>query len=474
MTAKNSKRQGGSFRDPAGFVFDRGGRLYRQVNLAAKDDYDKLLSSGLYNQLTERGLLVPHKEVGPLRRFNHDSRRYKVIEPEPVPFISYPYEWTFSQLKAAALLTLEIQKKALEKRMILKDASAYNIQFIGQRPVFIDTLSFQIYRDGQPWEGYRQFCEHFITPLALAAYTTPELLKTLRVFLDGVPLTLATKLLPARARFKRGLLLHIFLHASSQRKYTGLEKKPSSAKKRRLSQTAMTGLLRSLEKTVNSLEPPQQTSQWSKYYEKTNYSSAAFEHKKTVVKQFLKQIKPAPRVVWDIGANDGTFSEFAAKLGAYTIAADVDVNAVEANFLKDRRANLRGLVLPLVQDLTNPTPPLGWAHSERLSLSERGPADAVLALALVHHLAIGNNLPFGDIAEFMSSVSRNLIIEFVPKNDSKVELLLAARKDIFADYNQANFEKAFSRHFKLEAKKSLRDSQRVIYLYTRKAKIIKN
>lgn len=452
---------GGSFRDPAGFVFKYKNTIYRQVNSSGKADFDYFVSSGLYDELAGLGLIVAHSEVE-LSNIPSDDKRYKLLKPTPVPFISYPYEWTFSQLKAAALLTLQIQKIALSRGMILKDASAYNVQFIGRRPVFIDSLSFRVYETGSPWDGYKQFCEHFISPLAVASFGATDVIKMQRAFIDGMPLSTAAKLLPARAKLSKGLMMHLYLHAAGQRKYNKSYDDAASA--RAVSKLAMTGLIASLEKAINKLKPAKQATQWGDYYSGTNYSDAAFAAKKKIVGRLLAEVKPKPKNVWDIGANDGTFSEIAARSGAYVISFDFDPRTVELNFSRSRDPVLADLILPLSQDLTNPSPALGWAHRERASLEARGPADVILALALVHHLAIGNNLPLAAIADFFSKLGRCLIIEFVPKHDSKTKLLLARRVNMFPEYSVDGFEAAFSKYFGVVKKVPVVGSQRVIYL----------
>ena len=458
-----------SFRDPAGFIFTYGTTLYRQINLAGQADYEAAVNSGLYDELIRQGLMVGHREVADVKGFDVDPRRYKIIQPEVVPFISYPYEWTYAQLYDAALLTLSVQRIALSHGMILKDASAYNVQFIGNRPVFIDTLSFAAYTTGEPWEGYKQFCEHFLASLALAAYNSPAILKTLRVYLDGIPLAVACSLLPKKARWNRGLFAHLYLHNAAQRRHqTGGQAIVAKAKGRRMSRLALDGLLSSLERSVKKLKVPRAQTEWGDYYEFTNYSGTAFEDKKKLISQMLKQIKPLPKVVWDIGANNGEFSELAARLGTYTVAFDIDETAVTRNYQTKRDKKLQPLLLPLVQDLTNPSPDLGWAHAERLSLVRRGPADVVLALALIHHLAIGNNVLLPQIAAFLRQIGRHIIIEFVPKEDSKVQHLLASRKDIFDSYDAKHFEAAMDKHFTLVAKNPVKGSQRSVYLYKAK------
>jgi hypothetical protein len=445
-----------SFRDPSGFLFVRSGVLYRQVNQAYREHYDHLLSSGLYERLTESGLLIRHEETSvrpPL-----PALAYKVLKPEPVPFVSYPYEWCFSQLKDAALATLRIQKTALEFRMILKDASAYNIQFRGGAPVLIDTLSFEVVRDWKPWIAYRQFCQHFLAPLALMARKDERFGLWLRIFIDGIPLDLASRSLPGRTRLSPGLLAHIHAHAASQKHYAARTEKP---KERRFSKTALLGLVDSLESNVRRLKFHSKSTEWGDYYGDTNYTADGFEHKKRLIAEFLEAVRPA--TVWDLGANTGLFSRIASSRGIPTVSFDVDPLAVERNY-RDMVARREANLLPLVMDLTNPSPGVGWDNRERMSLEERGPADAALALALIHHLAISNNLPFDRIVAFFRKVGRHLIVEFVPKEDSQVRRLLVSREDIFGDYDRAHFEEAFGRSFRILRSAPIQDSGRILYL----------
>jgi hypothetical protein len=448
-----------SFRDPSGFLFRQDSTIYRQVNLVYKDDYDCFMDSGLYQALVDDGLLIPHQEAGiepPAREL-----AYKVIKPEPIPFISYPYEWCFSQLKDAALTTLRIQRKALDFSMCLRDSSAYNIQFKKGRPIFIDTLSFGKYREGEPWIAYRQFCQHFLAPLALMSYKDIRLSQLLSNHIDGLPLDLTASLLPWRTRLKFSLLSHIHLHARSQKRYAD---RPIDVKQRRMSRYAFLGILNSLESAVKKVRWQPQGTEWAEYYQDTNYSSQAFENKKVIVGGFLDKARPSN--AWDLGANVGIFSRLASDRGIPTVSFDVDPAAVEKNYL-DCVARGDTNILPLVIDLTNPSASIGWENEERMSLKERGPADAVLALALVHHLAISNNVPFSRIAGFLSDICRWLIIEFIPKTDSQVQRLLATREDIFPDYTRQAFEQEFGRYFTIDDSADIRESQRTLYLMRR-------
>ncbi len=264
----------GSFRDPSGFLFRRAGVLYRQVNIVYREHYDEFVGGGLYKALTDAGLMVRHEEVDVPPA--DPATAYRIIRPEPIPFISYPYEWCFGELKDAALTTLRIQKMALERGLTLKDASAYNIQFLGGRPVLIDTLSFEKLRM-KPWIAYRQFCQHFLAPLLLMARRDHRLGQLSRVFLDGVPLDLASLLLPGSTRLRPSIAMHIHLHAASQKHYAT---RAVAVKERRVSLVSLKGLADSLERLVRRTEFRLTKTEWGDYYRETNYANEAFEDKK--------------------------------------------------------------------------------------------------------------------------------------------------------------------------------------------------
>src|SRR4051812_43639341 len=255
-----------SFRDPAGWVFDVDGVVHRQVNLAYKPHFDLLMDSGLYAALTARGLLVRHVEVPSY--VSSDARGYKVLRPDAIPFISYPYEWCFSQLKDAALATLSIQRIALEHGMSLKDSSAYNIQFVGCRPVLIDTLSFERYEEGRPWVAYRQFCQHFLAPLALMSRVDVRLGQMARLHIDGIPLPMASRMLPRRTWMRPSLLIHLHLHAWAQRRFAP---GAPAARDRRMSRHALLGLLDNLQKGIEHLTWRSRETVWADYEAHTNY-----------------------------------------------------------------------------------------------------------------------------------------------------------------------------------------------------------
>lgn len=450
-----------SFRDPSGFIFYRDEVLYRQINQVYKANFDRLTDSGLCQELHGRGLLIHHEEVE-LNTAAIDGA-YKILKPERIPFVSYPYEWCFSQLKDAALTTLTIQKLALRKDMALKDASAFNIQFHRGKPILIDSLSFECYRAEEPWVGYRQFCQHFLAPLSLMSYRDIRLGTLLRSHIDGIPLDLASRLLPFRTYLIPSLLLHLHMHARSQKHYA--DKQIDKTKVgHTVSRHSMIALIDSLERASRKLKWKPPRTEWGEYYASNSYSDDALNHKKELVARFIKWTQA--KTVWDLGANTGLFSDMSSRMGKLTIAFDFDPVAVERNYVKCREGENK-LVLPLLLDLTNPSPSIGWLNRERDSLFNRGPVDLSMALALLHHLAISNNVPLRNIAEFFHKVSRWLIIEFIPKTDPQIERLLATREDIFSSYTQEVFEKEFGRLFTIETSEPIRGTGRKLYLMRR-------
>ena len=458
--------QSASFRDPSGFLFHQDGILFRQVNQEYRKHYDHLIQSGFYQALVDQNLMVSHNEIEdvapPLPEI-----AYKVIKPEMVGFISYPYEWSFHQLRSAALTTLRLARMALDHGMILKDASAYNLQFHQGRWQLIDTLSFEIYKEGEPWVAYKQFCQHFLAPLALMAYRDQRLNLMSRLFIDGIPLDISAMLLPLRTKLRFGLLTHIHLHARTQKRYAGKEVSQDEVKGK-ISHQSLVGLLDSLRNAVKDLSVRTSRTEWADYYQDTNYSEAAFNEKKAIVKAFIQKVQPSS--VWDLGANTGEFSRLACEQGIFTVAFDVDPGAVSKNYIQVRK-NREMNHLPLVMDLTNPSPGLGWGHEEREALMARGPVSMVLALALIHHLAISNNLPLPRLAQFFHDICQYLVIEFVPKSDSQVQRLLRSRKDIFDQYTVEGFESAFKQYFDIIEHQQVSGSERILYLMKIKTEI---
>jgi hypothetical protein len=447
----------GSFRDPAGHIYISSDIIYRRIEPAGRAAYERLMQSGLYAALVADGLLISHDDLGAQA---DQVGAWTVIRPERVPLVSYPYEWCFSQLRDAALLTLRVERRAREFGLSLKDASAFNVQFLRGRPVLIDTLSFEPCPKG-PWAAYRQFCQHFLAPLLLISRSDSRLSRLSQVFMDGVPLSLASRLLPPLSWLRPGVLMHIHLHAKAEEKLSG--RTPVAFVASRKDPGTPLPLIESLERTIEKLEWKPR-SRWSSYYaDQPSYEQDAFTHKRETVKAWLARVRPA--TVWDLGSNTGEFSRLAVDCGANAVAFDADEACVEVMY-REVRARQIDRLLPLVSDLASPSPAIGWGNTERMTLEQRGPADLVLALALVHHLAIANNVPFAEIADYFARLGRRVIVELIPRADGMVRQMMAGREEAFPGYDVEPFERAFAARFSVDERAVLTPSDRVLYLMT--------
>ena len=445
-----------SYRDPSGFVFRSGNTMYRQVNLVYREHYDHLMQSGLYEKLTQKKWLIPHTETDgqALGATNY----YKILLPQQIPFISYPYEWTFPMLQDAALRTLKVMRVSLEHDMILKDATPFNIQWLDNRMQLIDTLSFEKYEENKPWIAYRQFCECFLSPLLLMHYSKQPLQAMMLAYPEGIPLEITRSLLPWRSRFSLYTWMHIHLHA----KYAG-KHKGENEQRAHISKKKLLALVDSLQSLIKSLKPGIRQSTWGAYYEEASTREGYFPAKNDIITNWVNKLEGI-HTATDFGANDGHFSRIVAAKGIHTIAMDADVLAISSLYeqlKKEKEVSIH----PLLTDLSNPAPAIGINNQERDAFITRiANRDLGLALALIHHLCIGRNIPLTALAGFFASSCRKLIIEFVPVNDPKSEQLLLNKKNIYGWYHAEGFEKAFSSYFRILDKAQVTGTERVLYL----------
>ncbi|AWI27020.1 class I SAM-dependent methyltransferase [Flavobacterium pallidum] len=454
-----SNRIPSSFRDPSGYVYKDGNTIKRHITPLYFRQYESLTESGFYNALFEKKYLVRHSEIS-------KSPEAIIIGSEKIPFISYPYEWSFLQYKHAALLTLKIQKLALENNFTLKDASAFNITFHNGKPIFIDTLSFDFYNTDEPWHAYKQFIMHFLGPLALSHYYGLDCLKTLSANIDGISLDRISALLPFKSYMNPILYTNIHLPAKYEKKHAAAEAKTAG----KLTLKSQLKLIDALYSYIESLTVKQQT-EWDDYYNQTNYEKQAYEQKKQLTKTWASDIKA--QSVLDLGGNDGTFSRELPETVGFVIVADVDPNAVEQNYRKILK-NKETKLLPLVADILNPAPAIGFHNAERFSLLDRlreCPVDACIALAVIHHITLSGNIPFDMSARLFADVSEHLLIEFPNREDSWVKFLLDSKRDFrahFDFYNEDHFEAAYGRYFDILKKEPLVASHRTLYTMKRK------
>jgi len=453
---------GGSFRDPSGRVYLCEDHIQRTIQASYAPHWEAMLSNGFAHEAVQSGLLLEYSETEPV------ENSWKNLKIPKLPYITYPYEWTFSQLKDAALHTLKIMKLALEHGLILKDATAYNIQFIGAQPVFIDHLSFEIRDSRAPWAAYLQFCKHFLTPLALMKHVSPDCGKFSSLWIDGVPLDFASTLLPCKTLFSPSLQIHIHQHARMQKKYGDAGQSAHKAKTLRMKENSVPNLCETLRMTIENLSLPARKTEWVDYYEDTNYTERAAADKMDFVRKTAGAHKG--KLAVDLGANTGTYSQLLAGSYGCVLAADVDYMAVEKHYLMLKEEGNR-IIIPLVLDLSAPSPAIGWALRERNSFNERCQADFITALALIHHLVFAAGLPLDKTAEYfhhLLTYDGLLVLEFVPQEDSQVQRLLAARNNFYPTYSIQTCIAEYSRYFDLLEQHRIEESLRTILVFKKK------
>ena len=440
MTRTDEGRVPGSFRDPSGRVHLLDGRVFRTVTDRAIEDFEFVRDSGFYDDMVRAGRVIAATPVDRETHDRVDPQARVVVEHPRLPIVSYPYEWTFAQLKVAALLHLDLQIEGLARDVMLSDATAYNVQFIGAEPIFIDTLSFRRYQEGEYWAGHRQFTEQFLVPLLLRSMFGIAHNSWYRGRLEGIPGADLVAMLSFRQKLSFRVLTHLVLPARFDRsaRSSGLEVDKQSLERATLPRAALTRMFEKLRSWIETLEPrdADETTVWKDYAGQTSYVEEETQRKRDIIEGFVREF--SPKVVWDLGCNSGDYSELALESGAeHVVGWDFDDGALAAAFDRSRTKKLA--FTSLYFDAANPAPNQGWAESEREGMRDRGPADAVFALAFVHHLAIAKNVPLDDVAAWLTSVGRSGVVEFVDKDDPMVKKLLVMREDIFDDYSLEAF-----------------------------------
>lgn len=459
----------GSFRDPAGSVFYCDDRVFRTIHQPVAEDFKDLQASGALKRLVDGAGLWPAEPV-PMETLPQEARLLAegaaelVVEHPKIPFISYPYEWPFGLLKRAAIFHLDLHLKALKEGFHLIDGSAFNVQFDHCRPVFIDTLSLRKYQEGDYWLGYRQFCEQFLNPLLISAKLGVPFHPWYRGALEGIAIKDTNAILPWGAKLRPGIFMHVVLHSRLSTSAVRKDQSGSSVSGG-LSKRSLVGLLSSLKSTIASLQPKDvQKTTWADYEKNHSYQDDEVAAKKRFVAEFVEQVQP--KILWDLGCNSGDYSEQALASGTErVIGFDFDPGALEVAISRADEKQLN--FLPLILDATNPTPSQGWNQKERMGLAERANADGLIALAFVHHLVIGKNVPLEQALAWLVSLSPRGVIEFVPKNDPMVQTMLASREDIFDFYDITHFRDSLSSMSDIVREQTVSASGRTLFQYTR-------
>ena len=460
----------GSFRDPANRVYLRSGddgaaRVLRGVDAATLDNYRALSQQTFFQDFQSAGKIIATREItsGADHAAITGDGWAGVLAHDTVPFISYPYEWTFSMLRDAALLQLELTETCLENGWTLKDATPFNIQFVNARPVFIDLPSFEPHEDGTPWVGYRQFCSMFLTPLLLRAHLDIDPAPLMRSYLDGIPPMEAVKFFPGAKRFKPGVLSHIVLPAKVEANILKSERDAVDAKRReprKQSEAMVVGLVQSLRRLVAKLDYGIKHTDWSHYDRTHSYAEAEHDEKQAFCARHASSKRRGH--VWDIGCNTGTFSRIAAPHADMVLSLDGDHDAVEQLYLRERESGTSNL-LPMVMNLANISPAQGWAGQERAALDGRASPDLVFVLALIHHTRIGANIPNALFLDWLRSLDAEVVIEFVTRQDEMVVKLLTNKTEQYADYTLAQFVAECEARFTITDRQKLKGGKREIF-----------
>jgi len=462
LLAADFQRDRGSFRDPDGYIVRRGERVFRVILPSAVQRWRQFASSSLITELQADGLLIGTREVSgaALPAELAVPAGSIVLEHECIPFLSYPYEWTFEMLRDAALLHLEILERALEHNWILKDATAYNVQFRGVTPVFIDVLSFAPLRRGEIWAGYNQFCRMMLYPLMLEAYKHIPFQPWLRSELEGIDPVIFSRMFRGLEQWRSGVLSHVKAQAYLQRKLASA----THSVRRQIESAGMTTQMiernvQRLRKLVLNLHPPEQKTTWNDY-SRSHYSDEALARKEEFVCECIAGRQFG--LVWDLGCNDGRFSRIVAATAGTVVAMDSDAGSIDG-FYGELRKEKRANILPLLMNVANPSPAQGWACGERGSLLQRGKPELTLALALVHHLVISANVPLAALVQWLAETTSELVIEFISKDDAMVRRLLLNKDDTYADYHREAFEQYLERWFRIESQAELPGGTRFLY-----------
>jgi SAM-dependent methyltransferase len=458
----------GSFRDRDSRVVVAPDAVYRVLSGTGADDWRALADSPLLERLRADGTLIGTEEVEPAALGGAadvlPEGTEAVLRHERVPFVSYPYEWTFGMLREAALLQLDLLLACLDKGLTLKDATPYNVQFRGSAPLFIDVGSFERLREGEPWAGYRQFCMLLLYPLLLQAYKDIPFQPWLRGAIDGITPTEAARFFTLRDRFRRGVLTHVALHARLERRYEDREggEVKEELRKANFKSDLIKANVQRLRKLVSRLSWKAGDTAWTNYRKECTYSDADAERKAEFVRDAAAAAQPD--LCWDMGCNDGAYSRIAAEHSEYVVAFDYDQATVDALY-RALRAEDERRILPLVANLADPSPGLGWRGLERRPLEDRGSPDLVLALALIHHVSITANVPIAEFLDWLRELDAMLVIEFPKREDPMVRKLLSGKREgSNADYELETFERLLGERFDVERSEPLPSGARILYL----------
>ena len=450
----------GSFRDRSSRVFLRDGRVFRAMDAASLATWRRASALPFVKELLAQQQIVGTREVSAdeFAAFALPAGVAGVLEHVRIPFISYPYEWSFAMLRDAALLHLRLLTESIRAGLILKDASPYNVQFAGKQPVFIDIGSFTAHAPGEPWLAYRQFCELMLFPLFLQAYRGVDFQPILRGELEGISARQCLQWLRRRDLFRPGVFTHGWLQAKLEQHTQALSTSTVGDLKTSGFKTSLIEhLLRKLTRLVERLQWQPPRTQWTNYDNSLHHVAEDRQAKSVFVRK-VSELRPRG-LVWDLGCNDGRYSLIAREKAATVVAMDGDHACVDQLYRSAGSNN----VLPLCVNLANPSPAMGWRGRERKRIEDRGRPELILCLGLIHHLVIAANIPLAEVVDWLASFRAEVILEFPSKQDRMVQTLLRNKRDQYDDYSQEFLEAQLRRHFNIALRESLPSGARTLY-----------
>ncbi|NGX28324.1 MAG: Ribosomal protein L11 methyltransferase [Candidatus Anoxychlamydiales bacterium] len=463
-----------SFRDPAGSLFKHKNKIFRFINPSYENEFNETITSENIKKLIENGYIsafnkLKKDEIQNLLKdeiFKNIFEKFKsniILEHTVIDFANYPYEWSATQLFDSATLTLNLFEKVIDENLSLKDATPYNIIFENAKPVFVDLLSFEKKDPKDPiWLAYSQFVKTFLLPLFMNKFRSMPIHKVFLSNIDGLEIDDCLKHTSVFNPISYSLIkLPHFLSRFAKEKHYQTKKMQNP----NLAKFILKRLIKKTKKRLNALKPKTNiTSSWSEYMDtQKHYDKKDFSIKESFISDVME--RQNPKKVLDVGCNTGHFSIIAAKMGAKVISIDYDPVVIDLLYTIAKNENLN--ILPLVVNISKPTPSIGWKNLEYQSFLKRADnyAELTFMLALIHHLQVTDRIPLFEIAAIANTLTKDgLVIEYVDPKDPMFIKIVRGRENLHLDININSFKKTFEDFFSIEKEQKINETRSVFYM----------
>ena len=456
----------GSFRDPAGKIFYHNNKVFRILNYEGEKRLKFLEESKILEESIKKDFLIKSSRINEQDLNFKEAENKTIIEHKKLDYISYPFEWSFDQLKDAAIHHLDFHIFLLKNNANMIDGSAYNVQFVGFKPTFIDILSIKKYEDGEYWTAHKQFCENFLNPLILKSKKDIDFNNWSKGNLEGITTKDLNSVLSLKDKisyniFTQVVLLNFFERKTIENNKINLKK----IKKKKFPKRSFLSMLLNMRNFILSLNLKKSKTVWDDYSSNNTYELEEENLKKRIVMEFARKYKF--NSLADLGCNDGVYSKICLDNGCSSVVGfDYDLNAINNGYKIAKKEKLN--FLPLYFDASNPSSNIGWFQKERKGFFERSNFSGMIALAFEHHLAIAKNIPLNQVIKWLIKIAPKGLIEFVPKNDVTIKKMLSLKGDIFKDYNEENFRNLLQNNSKIISETKINESGRKIFEFSSK------